>query len=43
MRWAGQVAQKVEKRNVYRLSGGKPDRKKETTRKTKTCGWITLG
>jgi hypothetical protein len=35
MRWAGHVARIEEKRNAYRLFGGKTKRK-ETTRKTKT-------
>jgi hypothetical protein len=35
MRWADHVARMAEKRNVYRLLGGKA-RRKETTRKTKT-------
>jgi hypothetical protein len=35
MRWAGHVARMGEKRNAYRLFGGKA-RGKETTRKTKT-------
>jgi hypothetical protein len=35
MRWLGQVARMVEKRNAYRILVGKPEGK-ETTRKTKT-------
>jgi hypothetical protein len=37
MRWAGRVARMGEKRNVYRLLVGKPERKR-TTRKTET--WV---
>jgi hypothetical protein len=36
MGWAGHVARMGEKRNVYRLLVGKPEGKKETTRKTET-------
>jgi hypothetical protein len=36
MRWEGHVARMGEKRNAYRITVGKPERKKETTRKTKT-------
>jgi hypothetical protein len=36
MRCAGHVARMGEKRNAYRRYVGKPERKKETTRKTET-------
>jgi hypothetical protein len=36
MRWAGHVSRMETKRNPYRILVGKPERKKETSRKTKT-------
>jgi hypothetical protein len=36
MRWAGHVGRMGEKRNAYRILVGKPEGRKETTRKTKT-------
>jgi hypothetical protein len=36
MRWAVYVARMVEKLNAYRILVGNPERKKETTGKTKT-------
>jgi hypothetical protein len=35
-RWAGHVERMGETRNAYRILVGKPEGKKETTRKTKT-------
>jgi hypothetical protein len=32
MRWAGQVAQTVEMRDAYKISGGKPKRKSSHVR-----------
>jgi hypothetical protein len=41
MRWAGHVAWMWEKRNAHRILVGK-GKEKQTTRKTKTCGWLIL-
>jgi hypothetical protein len=40
MRWAGHVARMGEKRNVYRLLVGKPERRRPLGRSRR--GWITL-
>jgi hypothetical protein len=40
MRWAGHVARMGEKRNVYRISTGKPEEKRPLGRSR--CRWVDI-